>query len=98
MFGKISGWLDANKKQLEGASMFNPVVLALDGAGSMNNWLGATAFPERVESKDMLAPLGLGAMFAPFSPSNAVGTLGAGSMFANSESEAVPAGGPFGMP
>lgn len=50
--------------------------LMLDGAQTANNWMGATAFPEKVETVDMLAPLGLGAMVGPFMPRGAVGSAG----------------------
>lgn len=42
--------------------------LALDGLQSANNWMGASAFPEKLRTEDMLAPLGASAMVAPFMP------------------------------
>lgn len=76
LFGKVSSWVDQNKEQLEGASVFNPITMALDGVKSASNWLGGAAFPERIGHGDMLAPLGVAGMAAPFSPSNAVGMFG----------------------
>ena len=60
-----------------GSRLMNMVPnLMLDGAQTANNWMGAAAFPEKVEPVDMLAPLGLGAMAGPFMPRGAVGSAG----------------------
>lgn len=68
MFGKVANWLEGKKKGLEDATMFNPVVMGLEGLGTMNRWMGASQYPEKIEPVDVLAPLGLSAMAAPFMP------------------------------
>ncbi len=76
-FGKVANWLEGKSKGLEGATMFNPVVMGLEGAGTMNRWLGAAAgHTDQLQTQDVLAPLGLSAMAAPFMPRNALGSAG----------------------
>jgi hypothetical protein len=58
------------------ATMFNPFAMAADGVKSASRWVGATKYPEKLETPDMLAPFGGAAMVAPFAPVNAIGMLG----------------------
>lgn len=76
VFGQVTGWLNKQRRGLEDATPFNPVVMALDGAQTMTNWMGASAFPEKVEPVDMLAPLGMAAVGSLATPRNAVGIFG----------------------
>jgi hypothetical protein len=74
-FGKVHAWLERQGEGLEGASAFNPIAMALEGSKSANRWAGSVGYPEQVQQGDMLAPLGLSAMAAPFAPVNALGSL-----------------------
>lgn len=65
-FGRINAMLNKQTDGLEGSSSFNPINMMLEGAKSANKWLGAMQYPEQVQTSDMLTPLGLGAMTAPF--------------------------------
>lgn len=47
-----------------------------EGAKTANRWLGAPQFPEKVQTGDVLAPLGAAGMAAPFMPRNALGSAG----------------------
>jgi len=76
LFGRIADWLGRQQEWFEGASAFNPIAMALEGAQIANRWAGSPAFPERVQQGDMLAPLGLGAMAAPFAVRGAIGSAG----------------------
>jgi hypothetical protein len=65
-FGRVNAMLTRQTDALEGSSSWNPINMMLEGAKSANKWLGAMQYPEQVQTGDMLAPLGLGAMAAPF--------------------------------
>lgn len=76
VFGKVNALLKAQTDKLEGSSGFNPVNMLLEGAKTANRWLGATQYPEQVQYQDILAPLGVAAMTAPFMPRNALRSAG----------------------
>ena len=76
-FGRVNAMLTRQTDALEGSSGFNPVNMMLEGAKTANRWLGAAAgHGDRVTYGDMLAPLGVTAMTAPFMPRNALGSAG----------------------
>lgn len=60
---------------------------AYEGAKTANRWLGASVFPERVQTGDVLAPLGAGAMVSP----NALMRSGARQGAQIAEPQALPA-------
>jgi len=78
LFGRIDNFLRSKQSQpnqlAADASLWDqaveagnrlahmPVDMLLAGSRTANNWAGSPQFPERVETGDMLAPLGLGAM------------------------------------
>ena len=99
LFGRIADWLGRQQEWLEGASAFNPIAMALEGAQIANRWAGSPAFPERVQQGDMLAPLGLGAMAAPFAVRGAIGSAGGKLKGARPEPGAsIPKAGAMGAP
>ena len=94
LFGRIADWLGRQQEWFEGASAFNPIAMALEGAQIANRWAGSPAFPERVQQGDMLAPLGLGAMAAPFAVRGAIGSAGGKLRPANPLAEGSASGDP----
>lgn len=47
---------------------FHVANVATEGMKTMNRWAGASQFPEKLETADMIAPMGAAAMAAPFMP------------------------------
>lgn len=89
-FGRINAMLNRQTDALEGTSGFNPVNMMLEGAKTANRWLGAAAgYGDRVQTSDILAPLGVGVMAAPFMPKNALGSAGGKVKGARPEPDAI---------
>ena len=79
-YGRINALLEAQTSRLEGASPFNALLMLLEGAKAANRWLGAAAgYGDRLQWGDMLTPLGLGTMAAPFVRSRMSSALGSRS-------------------